>query len=165
LAAAGPRAEGADVFVTLEPCARRSNAAAKSCTQLLVEARVRRVVIAAPDPHALAGGAGVRRLRASGVIVEEGLLADAAIRLNVGFFTVVRLGRPFVAVDQDASGYDSDFELGFRETFEEALARMARNGLTRVRVAPGTPLAAALSDRGLIDDDLTGTQPYRPVRG
>ncbi len=164
LAAAGPRAEGADVFVTLEPCARRSDASARSCTQLLLEARVRRVVIAAPDPHVLAGGEGVLRLRAGGVIVEEGLLAEAAIRLNVGFFTVVRLGRPFVAVDGDASRYDGDFELGFRESFEEALARMARNGLTRVRVAPGTPLAAALADRGLIDHDATGPQLHGPVR-
>lgn len=159
LASAGLQARGADVYVTLEPCAKRSNPHAPSCTGLLLEAGVRRVVIAAPDPHALARGEGPARLRAAGVIVEEGLLAAEAHWQNIGFFTVVRAGRPFVAIDLNTSIYDADFSLGFRETFEAALARMAQEGLTRVRVSPGTPLAAALSDRGLIDHDATRNAP------
>ncbi|MGH6955384.1 MAG: bifunctional diaminohydroxyphosphoribosylaminopyrimidine deaminase/5-amino-6-(5-phosphoribosylamino)uracil reductase RibD [Caulobacteraceae bacterium] len=77
LATAGETARGADAFVTLEPCGERSNGS-PSCSERLVAARVARVVFACPNPHALSAGKGPRRLRAAGVAVEEGLLADEA---------------------------------------------------------------------------------------
>ncbi|MBX3428500.1 MAG: bifunctional diaminohydroxyphosphoribosylaminopyrimidine deaminase/5-amino-6-(5-phosphoribosylamino)uracil reductase RibD [Hyphomonadaceae bacterium] len=76
---------GATVYVTLEPCARRSSGAA-SCADRLIECGVARVVIAADDPHPFAAGAGVERLRAAGVRVENGLLAEEARAQNGDFF-------------------------------------------------------------------------------
>jgi diaminohydroxyphosphoribosylaminopyrimidine deaminase/5-amino-6-(5-phosphoribosylamino)uracil reductase len=84
LASAGANARGATAYVTLEPCARRS-AGGASCSDLLVQAGVSRVVIATPDPHPYAAGVGVERLRAAGVQVETGLLESEARAQNAGF--------------------------------------------------------------------------------
>ena len=76
---------GATVYVTLEPCAKRS-AGGASCSEMLIQAGVARVVIAVGDPHPLVAGAGIERLRAAGVEVEVGILADEGRALNAGFF-------------------------------------------------------------------------------
>jgi diaminohydroxyphosphoribosylaminopyrimidine deaminase/5-amino-6-(5-phosphoribosylamino)uracil reductase len=86
LAQAGERARGADVYVTLEPCAKRSTGGT-SCADLLIGAGVARVVIATGDPHPFAAGVGVERLRAAGVVVESGLLGDEARTMNAEFFS------------------------------------------------------------------------------
>lgn len=77
LAAAGEAARGADAFVTLEPCGERSNGS-PSCAERLAAAGVRRVVFACANPHALSAGRGPAKLRAAGLAVEAGLLADEA---------------------------------------------------------------------------------------
>jgi len=79
-------ARGATAYVTLEPCAKRSNGSS-SCADRLIEAGVSRVVIATDDPHPFAAGAGVERLRAAGVCVETGLLAEEASAQNADFFS------------------------------------------------------------------------------
>ena len=78
-------ARDATVYVTLEPCAKRS-AGGASCSEVLIQAGVARVVIAVGDPHPLVAGAGIERLRAAGVEVEVGILADEGRALNAGFF-------------------------------------------------------------------------------
>jgi pyrimidine deaminase RibD-like protein len=85
LSAAGASARGASVYVILEPCAKRSTGAA-SCSDILIAAGVARVVIAIGDPHPFAAGVGVERLRAAGVAVELGLMADEARAANGAFF-------------------------------------------------------------------------------
>jgi diaminohydroxyphosphoribosylaminopyrimidine deaminase/5-amino-6-(5-phosphoribosylamino)uracil reductase len=81
----GSGARGATAYVTLEPCAKRTSGAV-SCADLLINAGVTRVVIAASDPHPFAAGVGVERLRAAGVAVEIGLFADEARAQNPAFF-------------------------------------------------------------------------------
>ena len=77
LKAAGD-ARGATAYVTLEPCGARSSGGTP-CSQLLVEAGVTRVVVACDDPSPFAAGRGSERLRAAGVAVEVGLLAEEAM--------------------------------------------------------------------------------------
>ena len=77
LQAAG-EARGATAYVTLEPCGARSSGGTP-CSQLLVEAGVTRVVVACDDPSPFAAGRGSERLRAAGVAVEVGLLAQEAM--------------------------------------------------------------------------------------
>lgn len=84
LAAAGAAARGATAYVTLEPCGARSSGA-PSCAQRLAEAGVVRVVVACTDPSKYASGHGDARLRAAGVAVETGLLADEADYLYEGY--------------------------------------------------------------------------------
>jgi diaminohydroxyphosphoribosylaminopyrimidine deaminase / 5-amino-6-(5-phosphoribosylamino)uracil reductase len=96
LAAAGERAHGATMVVTLEPCAHQGRQ--PPCTEALIRAGVRRVVTALPDPNPVAAG-GAARLRAAGVEVEIGLLGDAAAAQNAAFLHRMRdASRPFVAL-------------------------------------------------------------------
>jgi diaminohydroxyphosphoribosylaminopyrimidine deaminase/5-amino-6-(5-phosphoribosylamino)uracil reductase len=150
LRAAGEAADDATAYVSLEPCNARSSGAL-SCSQLLVEAGVARVVIACEDPHPF-GAHGVSRLGAAGVEVMLGVLRAEGEALNCGFFKLIASGRPWLAVDADPSTYDAEFSLARDETFEGALDRLGRQGLTRVFVRPGTPLAAQLKARGLVDE-------------
>jgi diaminohydroxyphosphoribosylaminopyrimidine deaminase/5-amino-6-(5-phosphoribosylamino)uracil reductase len=85
LTAAGANARGATAYVTLEPCAKRSTGA-PSCSDILIQSGVARVVIATSDPHPMAAGVGIERLRAAGVAVEIGLMADEARAQNASFF-------------------------------------------------------------------------------
>jgi diaminohydroxyphosphoribosylaminopyrimidine deaminase/5-amino-6-(5-phosphoribosylamino)uracil reductase len=95
LEAAGEKARGATLYVTLEPC--RSFGTTPPCTRAVLDAGVARVVAGALDPNPAAGG-GLAELRAAGVEVElaDGPLAEAARRQNEAWRTWVAKGRPFV---------------------------------------------------------------------
>ena len=96
LDAAGSAARGATLYATLEPCVHTGKQ--PPCVDAIVAAGIARVVVAIADPNPLAGG-GVARLRAAGVVVDEGLLATEAARQNFRFLH--RFGpspRPFVAI-------------------------------------------------------------------
>lgn len=151
LKAAGDAAQGATAYVTLEPCNAR-HSGALSCSQLLIASGVKRVVVACEDPHPMAAH-GISRLGAAGVEVMLGVLRAEAEAVAAGFFKKIRTGRPWLAIDADGSIYDGEFGLKGDETYEAALERLAKDGLTRIRVAPGTPLAAQLRARGLVDED------------
>jgi diaminohydroxyphosphoribosylaminopyrimidine deaminase/5-amino-6-(5-phosphoribosylamino)uracil reductase len=151
LAAAGDKAQDATAYVSLEPCNTRSSGAL-SCSQLIVAAGIERVVIACEDPHPL-GAHGVSRLGAAGVEVMLGVLRAEAEAINRGFFKLAASGRPWLAIDADASTYDAEFDLKREESYEAALDRLGSQGLTRIFVRPGTPLAAQLTARGLVDAD------------
>ena len=84
LAAAGEAARGAVALVTLEPCARRSGTGV-ACTDRLIAAGVRRVVIACDDASVFASGEGEARLRGAGIEVETGLLEAEARSLYGGY--------------------------------------------------------------------------------
>ena len=74
---AGAAAKGSTAYVTLEPCGARSSGGA-SCSERLIAAGVSRVVVACADASPYASGRGDERLRAAGVRLEIGLLADEA---------------------------------------------------------------------------------------
>ena len=96
LAAAGPRARGATVYLTLEPHAFQGRT--PPCADALIAAQVARAVIAIRDPEPRTNGKGVRRLRAAGIEVAEGVCADEASRLNEGYLSRLRQGRPHVTL-------------------------------------------------------------------
>ncbi len=93
---AGPRARGATVYVSLEPCAHYGKT--PPCADALIAAGVARVVFAVRDPFPQTNGAGARKLREAGVEVVEGVLEEQAARLNAAFFKWVRTGRPYVTL-------------------------------------------------------------------
>jgi len=93
LAKARDRAQGATAVVTLEPCNHTGRTG--PCAEALVAAGVRRVVFAQPDPNPLAAG-GAETLRAAGIEVEQGLLADEARALNRVWTIATERQRPFV---------------------------------------------------------------------
>ncbi|WP_111768368.1 bifunctional diaminohydroxyphosphoribosylaminopyrimidine deaminase/5-amino-6-(5-phosphoribosylamino)uracil reductase RibD [Nakamurella deserti] len=93
LRAAGDRARGATAVVTLEPCNHTGRTG--PCARALIAAGVARVVVANTDPSETAGG-GAETLRAAGVEVVTGVLADEASDVNRVWLTGVRRRRPFV---------------------------------------------------------------------
>ena len=95
LRAAGPRALGATLYVTLEPCAHYGKT--PPCADAVVGAGIRRVVIAMEDPNPTARG-GAQRLRRAGIEVVIGVEGEAARALNALFIRPLELGRPFVAL-------------------------------------------------------------------
>ncbi|MBX3647358.1 MAG: bifunctional diaminohydroxyphosphoribosylaminopyrimidine deaminase/5-amino-6-(5-phosphoribosylamino)uracil reductase RibD [Rhodocyclaceae bacterium] len=101
LSAAGPQARGATVYVTLEPCSHHGRT--PPCADALIEAGVSRVVAAMRDPNPQVGGNGVERLRAAGILFEDGLMEAEARELNIGFVSRMTRGRPWVRLKVAAS--------------------------------------------------------------
>jgi len=86
----------ATVFVTLEPCSHHGKT--PPCADLLIRRRVGRVVVALHDPNPLVAGQGIARLRASGIAVDVGVLAEEARALNRRFCQAIRAPRPWVTL-------------------------------------------------------------------
>ncbi len=91
---AGESAQGADVYVTLEPCSHHGRT--PPCADALVAAGVKRVIAAMQDPNPKVAGAGLARLQSQGIEVASGLLEAEAQALNPGFISRMTRGLPFV---------------------------------------------------------------------
>jgi diaminohydroxyphosphoribosylaminopyrimidine deaminase / 5-amino-6-(5-phosphoribosylamino)uracil reductase len=96
LRTAGSRARHATLYCTLEPCCHTGRTA--PCAPQIVEAGIRRVVVAVEDPNPLVAGKGIDHLQARGVDVVIGVRRERAEQLNRPFFTRMTRRRPFVTV-------------------------------------------------------------------
>jgi len=94
-------AEGATVYVTLEPCSHHGRT--PPCADALLRARVARVVAAVADPNPLVAGQGLARLQEAGVAVTCGVLEDEAREMNIGFFSRMQRAKPWVRMKTAAS--------------------------------------------------------------
>jgi diaminohydroxyphosphoribosylaminopyrimidine deaminase / 5-amino-6-(5-phosphoribosylamino)uracil reductase len=168
LTRAGERAKGATAVVTLEPCNHTGRTG--PCAQALIAAGVRRVVIAQSDPNPLAAG-GADTLRAAGVEVETGLLAEEAETLNQVWTFALTHGRPFVtwklATSLDGRSAAAD------GTSRWVSSAAARRDTHRLRSLADTMLVG--TNTVAVDDPLltvrdeegrpVGRQPLRAVMG
>ena len=87
---------GATVYVNLEPCSHHGKT--PPCADLLIKSRVRRVVICNMDPNPIVAGEGLAKLKAAGIEVEVGLLAEKGEELNRKFFHFQREKKPFITL-------------------------------------------------------------------
>lgn len=94
LSQAGSLAQGATAYVTLEPCSHTGRTG--PCALALINAGIRRVVVAIKDPNPLVAGQGMAMLRAAGVEVDCGLMAEQARAQNRGFLSRIERQRPFI---------------------------------------------------------------------
>ena len=164
LGEAGEAARGATAYVTLEPCAHLSPLG-PACADLLLAASVVRVVAAVGDPDPRINGVGFERLRAAGVEVEIGPGAEAANRSMAGFFTRMRLGRPYITLKL-AMSIDGKIALPSGEskwiTGEDARAHvhLERARADMILVGRGTYEA----DKPRLDVRLPGMEDQSPRR-
>lgn len=92
--ARGNSAEGADLYVTLEPCCHYGKT--PPCTEAVIENKIKRVFIGSSDPNPLVAGKGAEILKNNGIEVYEGVLKDECDELNEVFFHYIKLKKPFV---------------------------------------------------------------------
>jgi diaminohydroxyphosphoribosylaminopyrimidine deaminase / 5-amino-6-(5-phosphoribosylamino)uracil reductase len=153
---AGDRARGATLYCTLEPCSHTGRTG--PCAPAVAAAGIARVVVATEDPNPLVAGRGLRLLRAAGIDVVTGVLADAAARLNRPFFSLMRRGRPFVTMKVALS---ADGRLASAPGVRTAITGSAANRLIhreRAEVdAIGVGSGTVLAD----DPELTARVAFR----
>lgn len=86
--------QGATAYVTLEPCCHHGRT--PPCTDALLRAGIRRVVVGVHDPNPRVDGGGIAILRSHGLAVQEGVLGEACGRFHAPFFKLIRTGLPWV---------------------------------------------------------------------
>ena len=97
----GHDARGATVYVSLEPCSHFGRT--PPCATALIEGHVGRVIAAVEDPNPVVAGRGLEMLRSAGIDVRCGLLEQEAAEMNIGFFSRMQRGRPWVRMKIAAS--------------------------------------------------------------
>ncbi len=88
--------EGADLYVTLEPCCHYGKT--PPCTEIIIEKKIGRVFVGSMDSNPLVAGKGVQILREAGIKVETGILEEECRKLNEVFYHYVETKLPFVVM-------------------------------------------------------------------
>jgi diaminohydroxyphosphoribosylaminopyrimidine deaminase / 5-amino-6-(5-phosphoribosylamino)uracil reductase len=162
--AAQAEISGATIYVTLEPCAHLSGRGS-SCADALIAANPSRVIIAIEDPDPRTSGQGIAKLRAAGIDVGMGVLADAARVQLAGFLCRIKHGRPSVTLKL-ATSLDGCIAMadGSSRWITSAAARahshVARARSDAILVGGGTLRA----DMPALDVRLSGLEDRKPRR-
>ncbi len=164
LALAGERARGSTVYITLEPCNHHGRT--PPCSEALIAAGVKRVVVAMQDPNPLVAGGGLRSLQAAGIETQSGVLEAESRALNPGFISRMTRGRPWVRVKLGMS-LDGRIAAANGES-RWITGEEARADVHRLRAEAGavmTGIRTVLADDPALTVRLPGswTQPTRIV--
>lgn len=157
---AGEKARGADVFVSLEPCAHQGRT--PPCVGSLIKAGVKRVWAAVQDPNPQVSGKGLEQLRAAGIEIHLGLLQAEAILLNKGFISRMTRERPWVTLKLAAS-MDGRTAMASGES-KWISSEPARADVHRLRAEAGAVLTS--SNTVIADDPELNVRvvPGYPIR-
>ncbi|MGA2604741.1 MAG: bifunctional diaminohydroxyphosphoribosylaminopyrimidine deaminase/5-amino-6-(5-phosphoribosylamino)uracil reductase RibD [Verrucomicrobiia bacterium] len=160
----GVNARGATLYVTLEPCCTWGKT--PPCTEAIIAAGVKRVIVAARDPNPKHNGRGLQVLQRAGIRVEAGLLADEATRMNEAFNKWITTGMPFVIAK---AGMSLDGKIATRTGDSKWItSEVARREAHKLRA---TAEAVMVGANTVIRDDprlsvrhgVRGEQPWRVV--
>jgi diaminohydroxyphosphoribosylaminopyrimidine deaminase/5-amino-6-(5-phosphoribosylamino)uracil reductase len=160
---ADQRARDGIAYVTLEPCSHHGKT--PPCADALIAAGIKRCVAAIEDPDPRVSGGGLAKLRAAGITVETGLLAERAKHLNIGFLTRVTKGRPLVVLKL-ATSLDGRIATRSGESrwitgeAARAFGHLLRASHDAIAVGSGTVLA----DDPELTCRLNGLEDRSPVR-
>jgi len=161
---AGGAAKGATLYVTLEPCSHHGHT--PPCVDAIIAAGISRVVSAMDDPDPRVSGQGHARLRAAGIDLRTGVLAESAARLNLGHALRVTRGRPILTLklaetaDGYAAGPAGSPRLMLTSESANAHVQMLRTLHDAILVGSGT----ALADDPLLTVRLPGLEAAKPLR-
>lgn len=163
LRAAGPKAKGATLYVTLEPCSTFGRT--PPCTDAILRSGIRRVVVGARDPNPRHRGRGLSLLRRNGVAVIEGVLGGEARELIVPFAKWITTGRPYVTLKlgMSADGKIADIRRRSRWITGPAARRdvqALRRTADAILVGAGTVLA---DNPSLLPRPARGRRPFRVI--
>ena len=162
----GASARGATAWVSLEPCSHHGRT--PPCCDALIAAGIARVVVAVGDPHPSVNGGGLARLQAAGIDVQmaDAEIAEAAREVNIGFFSRVQRGRPWVRLKAAASLDGATALLNGKSQWITGAAARRDGQLWRQRAsAVLTGIGTVLADDPQLDvrDFETAHQPARVV--
>ncbi|MGQ0444602.1 MAG: bifunctional diaminohydroxyphosphoribosylaminopyrimidine deaminase/5-amino-6-(5-phosphoribosylamino)uracil reductase RibD [Beijerinckiaceae bacterium] len=161
---AGVDARGATLYVTLEPCSHHGQT--PPCTDATIAAGIGRVVYAIDDPDPRACGFGAQILADAGIEVTRGVLAEEALRANLGHFLRVTRKRPMVTLklaltaDSYAAGAAADPRLVITGAPANGLVHLMRAMHEAIMTGIGTVLA----DDPLLSVRLPGLEDRKPLR-
>ncbi|HEX9703565.1 MAG TPA: bifunctional diaminohydroxyphosphoribosylaminopyrimidine deaminase/5-amino-6-(5-phosphoribosylamino)uracil reductase RibD [Rhodospirillales bacterium] len=160
---AGALARDATAYVTLEPCDHTGET--PPCSKALVAAGIRRAIVAVEDPDPRTAGAGIARLKAAGIAVTEGVAAEAARQLNLGFFMRITKGRPMFTL-KTATTLDGRVATAKGESkwITGESARAFAHGLRAEHDAIMVGIGTALADNPELTCRLPGLTHRSPVR-
>lgn len=164
LAAAGPLAKGATLYVSLEPCNHHGKT--PPCSEAIISSGIARVVSALEDPDPRVAGEGHRRLLGAGIPVTCGVLAEAATRGNLGHILRVTAGRPMVTLKlaETADGFAADQAGAPRLAITGAAANGFVHMLRATHDAVMVGIGTALADDPLLTVRLPGLADRKPLR-
>lgn len=167
LAAAGAEADGATLYVTVEPCSSFEGKRTPACSRAVIEAGVRRVVVGIEDPDPRVAGQGLAALRDAGVAVEVGVCAEEIRAQLAPYLKHRRTGRPYVVLKLAAT-------LDGRTAAPDGASRWitgeaARADVHRLRAESDAVLVGAATiradDPALTVRHVPGPSPRRLVLG
>ncbi len=160
---AGDAAQGATLYVTLEPCSHFGKS--PPCVDAVIASGISRVVSAIEDPNPEVAGKGHAKLRAAGITVDVGLCAAEAARDHAGHFRRIRDKRPHVILKLAVSADDKIGASGHRPL--AITGEMARTKVHLLRAhcdAILVGIGTVLSDDPLLTCRLPGMEARSPVR-
>ncbi len=155
----------ATMYVTLEPCSHYGKT--PPCAKLIIDSKIPRVVVGADDPFKEVAGRGIAMLRAAGVEVVTGVLAEESRRLNARFMTAHEQGRPWITLKwaRSADGYiDTDRPDGQPARFSGLTSSTLTHRLRGIHDAILIGSQTMLADRPSLDSRLWGpARNPRPI--
>ena len=157
--------EGATLYVTLEPCNHQGKT--PPCTDLIIEEKFARVVVAMTDPNYLVNGKGIDKLINSGIEVETGLLANEVEEINMVYHKFITTKQPFCAMktamtlDGKIATYKGDSKWISNERSRDFVHHL-RHRYSGIMVGVNTIIKddPELTNRSL---DTNGSQPVRII--
>lgn len=156
-------AQGATLYVTLEPCNHYGRT--PPCTEAIIAAGITAVKYAVPDPNPAVEGKGAKRLQAAGILVEAGLLKPEAIELNRLFLRFCLTGRPWVILKAALSLDAKVASAGGQSKWITGAA--ARTKVHQLRAEVGAVLIGGgtlRSDDPRLTSRLTPPPPRQPLK-
>ncbi len=160
---AGDNTKDATIYVTLEPCSHHGKT--PPCTDAIIKAGIKKVVIGCLDPNPKVNGTGVKKLQEAGIEVIIGILEKECQQINRGFFKQIQTKRPWITLKLalTTDGYLADSQ-GKSKWITSSEARNYVHEQRKVHDAILVGLGTAFQDDpSLLPVDQSGYIPYRIV--